>query len=66
MSQENNRAFFLPVHSPKRSAIRQADSLKEKDLHITIGLENRDIYNVLKRKDSLILNNAKIFQTVKN
>jgi len=52
--KSNNEAFFIVCASDKCNAIRELLGLKQRDLHITIGFNEKDVFNHSKGIDSLI------------
>lgn len=50
----NNVAYYILVHSIQIQEFRGQFGLKPKDLHITLGFNPNDIYDINKGKETLI------------
>lgn len=51
---DNDEAWFLVCESLRGKAFREKYNLPEKDFHITIGFNNKDVHNKPKDKTSIV------------
>lgn len=54
VEQDNKTTFFVVVQSNDAQLIRQRFLLKNKDLHVTLGFNPNDIYDVKKDSSTLV------------
>ncbi len=53
-SKGKDRTFFVVVSSEKAQQVRKQHGLKNKDLHVTVGFDAKDVFGVSKGMDSLM------------
>lgn len=51
----SNQAYFIILHAPTLQAYRNKLGFENKDFHITIGFDRKDVFNKSKAIDSLIV-----------
>lgn len=58
--RNENEAYFAVLNSEQLQEVRKAFGFNEKDLHITLGFDQKDVFGVSKGKDSIIKKKAKL------
>lgn len=51
---EKDRTFFVVAESAQAQAYRRTHKLPRKDLHVTLGFNENDVFGVSKARDSLV------------
>lgn len=52
--KDGNEAYFIVVSSDKLNKIRKSFGLEDKDLHVTLGFNRKDVHGVSKGIDTII------------
>jgi hypothetical protein len=55
VSKGNNNAYFVVASAEPAQKIRHTYGLKNKDFHITLGFDTKDVFGVSKGVDSLVI-----------
>ncbi|WP_435274876.1 hypothetical protein ACMAZF_16735 [Psychrobium sp. nBUS_13] len=53
-SKDAGRTFFVVTSSEKAQQVRKQHGLKNKDFHVTVGFDAKDVFGVSKGMDSLM------------
>lgn len=59
---KHNKTYFIICENIKLNQLRTLFSLKIKDLHVTLGFNKKDVFNVSKGKDSVVFNNKTLWK----
>ena len=53
--KNNNEAYYIVVNSEALNGVRKDYGFGDKDLHITLGFDNKDVHGVSKGIETLII-----------